>query len=179
MREFQRKSPGWFRSALPRDSGQSTYTAVVSVVILVGILVFAIGHIVLSVEQLLYDTRPLEETAILLSNDLLINPGYNSTSLDWNENPVHMGLAEYSSTKKSVEDHVLSLKKIKALERIGAEGLERYWGIKKVGVRIESLKGKKYLDIGQTNQSITITRLALIKKENDYEPVKLIFSLQT
>ncbi len=158
---------------------QGSFTAVFSIVIIIGILFFGIVHIVRSVEALGKDSA---NDAIIISNDLLINPGHNGTSLDWRTNPVHIGFAKYSLSKKSIEDHVLSIEKINAVSKIPANDIKARWGIGKAfAIEIVSLDGFSYLNISQLDAGssfVEIRRLAMIEKDGEYETVRLSFRLQ-
>lgn len=158
---------------------QGSFTAIFSILALTGILSFGILHIARSVEAL-EDDRLNE--VMLISNDLLINPGHNGTSLDWTHDPVHIGFARYSESKRSVEDHILSIEKINAVSAIPIDRIAEKWGLETAfRIRIYSIGGFKYLDLGnlEDNSSyLEIKRLAMIEKGGEYEIVRLSFALE-
>jgi len=158
---------------------QGSFSAIFSIVFTVGVIFFGILHIARTAEAL--GGSSLND-AIVISNDLLINPGHNGTSLDWTKDPVHIGLAEYSTTKRSVEDHVLSAEKINAVSLVPAREIGAKWGLGKgFAIEVSSLNGLVYLNksnLQQESSFVEIKRLALIGKEGKYEPAVLSFKLQ-
>ena len=158
---------------------QGSFSAIFSIVFTIGIIFFGILHIARTAEAL--GGSSLND-AIVISNDLLSNPGHNGTSLDWTSEPVHLGLAKYSTTKKSVEDHVLSIEKIDAVSFMPAQEIGAKWGLGKgFALEVASLDGKAYLNkstLPEDTSFIKIKRLALIDKEGKNEPVVLSFKFQ-
>ena len=84
--------------------GQSSYEAIVGVIFCIFLFSTAIGYIALDAKLVSesYQRRRLSNTAVILSNDLLLNPGYLE----------HYGLARYSPEKRSVEEHFLDFEKV-------------------------------------------------------------------
>ncbi len=158
---------------------QGSFSAIFSIVFTIGVIFFGILHIARTAEAL--GSSSLND-AIVISNDLLSNPGHNGTSLDWTREPVHIGLARYSTTKRSVEDHVLSVEKMDAVSQMAAGEIGAKWGLGKgFELDVRSLDGKTYLNkssLPQDASFIEIRRLALVEKEGGYEPVVLSFKLQ-
>ena len=158
---------------------QGSFSAIFSIVFTIGVIFFGIAHIARTADAL--GGSSLND-AIVISNDFLSNPGHNGTSLDWTKDPVHIGLAKYSTTKRSVEDHVLSLEKINAVSLMPAGEIGAKWGLGKgFALEVISLDGKIYLNkstLTGNSSFIEIKRLALIEKEGRYEPAALSFKLQ-
>lgn len=160
---------------------QSSFTAVISTVALVGILSFSILRIADISGAVADESRIAERIAssIAVSNDLISNPGYNETSLNWRGQPEHLGLAEYDQRRRMVLDHVLDREKIGFLQKEGIGFLEQQYGVANASLRIESLSGEKLLDLGSNADSrIQVARLALVRKGDGFEPVRLVLALE-
>lgn len=160
---------------------QSSFTALVSTVALVGILAFCLAQVSLISRSIADDAQRMEaiDVAIAVSNDLLSNPGYNGTALDWRSSPEHLGLAEYDYGRRIVLDHVLDRGKIAFLEREGIGAVQRHYGVGNASLRIMSLEGGYVLDTGKVSGSrVRVTRLALLREEGGYVPVRLVFTLE-
>lgn len=160
---------------------QSPFTALISTAVLVGILLFSIMQVSLISGRIAEEERSRKSIDALLevSNDLLSNPGYNGTSLDWQSDPEHIGLAEYDAGRKIVLDHVLDAKKMAFLQKEGAGLIERQYEIGNASLRIETLSGDLLMETGGGLSSrIQVSRLALIKKGEGYERVRLVFALE-
>lgn len=160
---------------------QSSFTALVSTVALVGILSFSIMQASDISGRVAGEARHRDamDAAIAISNDLLANPGYNGTSLDWGENPEHLGLALYDTNRRMVLDHVLDSKKVSVLERTGIERIMKQYLVGNASLRIETLSGERLLDIGEVSGNrLQVSRLAVVKKGDGYERVKVVFALE-
>jgi len=160
---------------------QSPFTALVSTVVLVGILLFSIMQVSFISGRISEEERTSKSLDALLgiSNDLLSNPGYNGTSLGWKSSPEHVGLAEYDTGRKIVLDHVLDTEKIAFLQKEGAGLIERHYEVEKAYLRIETLSGNVLMETGKNlSNRVQVSRLALIKKEEGYERVRLVFALE-
>lgn len=164
-----------------KRKAQSSFTAVISTVALVGILSFSILRIA-DISGTVADEGRMAgriASAIAASNDLISNPGYNETSLGWRGRPEHLGLAEYDQDRRMVLDHVLEREKIGFLQKEGIGFLEQQYGVANASLRIESLSGEKMLDIGFSAKSrVQVARLALVRKGDGFEPVRLVLALE-
>ncbi|MFH1786791.1 MAG: hypothetical protein ABH829_04040 [archaeon] len=93
----------------------------------------------------------MEEIAVTVSNDLVHNPGYSQTGVDWTAQDVyHPGLAHYDWESKSVEERVLDIGKVNALDEMlkaGRDKVREMYGLGKynLSVGIEA-GGMEYLD---------------------------------
>lgn len=161
-------------------SAQSSFTALVSTVALVGIISFCLVQVSGISKRVAYEERMAEAVgvAVAVSNDLLSNPGYNGTSLVWRSGPEHVGLAEYDSGRSMVLDHVLDREKIGFLRREGIGAVEKQYGVRGAGLVVETLSGARVLEIGNFSASrVQVTRLALLREGEGFVPVKLVFAL--
>lgn len=158
--------------------GQSSYGAIVGAIACIFLFAVAISY--LSIDARLvaesYHRRELSNLAIVLSNDLLLNPGY----------PGHFGLALYDGRKRAVEEHFLDLEKVSGILEMNKTALKRQWGIENdFCVRVEEVEsvgsieksGKRLGECPGGDNVYRVTRLGLMEVDGSVEVVKLVFDL--
>ena len=152
--------------------GQSSFSAMIGSVVCITLVAGAIGW-VCSEAYLVserYEQEELANLAIVLSNDLLLNPGY-SEGIGWTaENVGHVGLARYNFGRKSVDEHVLDPGKVEELRKVlgsEPEKVQEMWNIEsQFWIVVEDLDGKEilveYMPKVNFTSKVSVSRLGLL-----------------
>lgn len=159
---------------------QGSFEAIIGVVACVFLFAVALGYLSISASLVSesYRRARLSELAVVLSNDVLLNPGYLG----------HFGLALYNPNTRSVEEHFLDSSKVCGIPEVDREELKRQWGIEHdFCLRVEEVGGEEEIDregrwencpkAGNGGDVYRVVRLGLMGRENETKVVRLVFEL--
>jgi len=145
------------------SSAQSSFTAIIGAVFCVLLLAIALNYVNLSASLVneRFTQQDTQRLAILLSNDLILNPGY----------PGYLGLALYNPTTHSVEEHVIDLKKVQTLSKsLDSDPtlLNTQWSLDTpISLLIKNLDtNKQLINFNPETKGTTISRLALMEGQH-------------
>jgi len=176
-------------------SGQSSFSAIVGAVACITLLAVSLGWLYSGFSAVSERHRQdmLQNLAVVLSNDLLLNPGYTEDGLGWTigdfgkggpgrdggsgthggaeEGAVHIGLARYDFGTKNVDEHVLDMGKVGELKKVlecCPERLGMEWNIEnRFWVVVEDLDSGRVLlehtPAVNYTRRISVSRLAVLE----------------
>ncbi|MFC1454735.1 hypothetical protein ACFLQI_01460 [Candidatus Undinarchaeota archaeon] len=162
--------------AIKSTSAQSSLTSIVGLVISMWLIFVALAYLVGSAEIVgeRFRRAQMEDLALIISNDLIFNPGYEKGMIGWNGGlgkEDHPGLAHYDENANLVEYHVLDYGKVMALNESmlsRKDELRGMWNIEyNFSVGLESYSGEEYLEKRVDERDmVTVSRLVRIKEGN-------------